>query len=121
MSLLACAGLFWAGCSSGTSSPDQPDDPYNPGSPHGGSGSGSGSNSSTGSGGGSDGGGMQPPDMAMCPDANKWCAHTFSFAGGGTETSIDVEGSWDNWQVPVHLTATGNNWSANMVRDTPAG
>jgi glycosidase len=104
-----------AGCSTGTSSPDQPDDPYNPGSPHGGNGSGSGSSASTsGSGGGSDGGGMQQPDMAMCPDANKWCAHTFSFAGGGTEKSIDVEGSWDNWQVPVHLTATGNNWSASV-------
>jgi glycosidase len=100
--------LVLAGCSPATTSPDPPDDRYDPGTPKpGGYGSGSGSMQP-------DDGGVLPPDLAICPVADRYCPHTFSYTGSGNEKQVDVSGTWDNWRVAVHLAASGNTWTASV-------
>ncbi len=111
--LLWTALASWAGCSTASSTPDTPDDPFNPGSPGSGGTTGS-TGGSTGSGGYYDGSIVSAPDLAICPDSSRWCAHSFTYAGNGTEKSVVVSGDWDSWRIPVSLTASGNSWSVSV-------
>jgi glycosidase len=107
--------LVLQGCGQGAqSSPEPPDDKYDPGLPKpGGYGSGSGQGST----GGTTGGGGDQPDMAgpaQCAEADRRCAHEFVFAGRGDETTVTVIGSFDGWGAGAAMTLSGGSWRASV-------
>ncbi len=80
-----------------------------------------------GSGGGGDGGGGGGDqtdggvaDMAgnpmACAEGQRRCAHTFSYAGDGSEQLVEVRGDYrsDGWTKGDAMTASGNTWSVTL-------
>jgi glycosidase len=47
----------------------------------------------------------------VCADAQKRCDHAFTYAGDGTEFSVEVRGSFDGWKKGIAMAQSGNDWS----------
>lgn len=78
------------------------------------SGSGTGAGPSTGSSGSGAGGSIDPGPIA-CDDAQKRCAHEFTYKDKG-ETSVELRGTFapDGWEKGVPLKKSGDTWSATV-------
>ena len=60
-------------------------------------------------------GGMLPPPPPECDDAQKRCAHVFSYPAGN-ESSVEVRGDFapDGWTNGVPMTKNGSVWEAEV-------
>ena len=59
----------------------------------------------------------QPGDSGAttaCEDSAKVCPQAFAYAGAGSETAVEVRGSWNGWKAGGALTATGTTWSGTV-------
>ncbi len=57
----------------------------------------------------------------VCDDAAKRCAHAFAFVGEGSETTVELRGSFNGWKAGVALVLSAGTWSASapMPWNTP--
>ena len=54
-----------------------------------------------------------------CGPAPKLCTTTFSYAGDGSETSVELRGSFNGWKTGIAMAASGTDWSVSA--DMPYG
>lgn len=57
----------------------------------------------------------QPDVTPTCLPEEKHCAHTFSYAGTGSETTVQVAGSWNNWKGVEMTLGDGGLWSVALT------
>jgi glycosidase len=75
------------------------------------SGAGAGDTGATGGTGGT--GGVPDPGPPVCADAEKRCAHAFSYPAG-SEAKVEVHGSFDAWGPGVAMSKQGSAWLADV-------